>query len=168
MRITRPFALVVAAVAVVIAACGDSTGPTSVNGRYTLRLVDGQPLPWLVVESRVTEQTGGGSATLREYVDGGTLVLLEPELDTLRIVHRSVTTPDAGAPTTTYSTEDVNYLLYGDRVCPPVTYMYRDLEEACGDRPRVPRRGDSLFVPYWPESQGAAGAVMLTFVREGR
>ena len=166
MRITRRFVLVAAAVATVAAACGDSTGPTSVNGRYTLRLVDGRPLPWLLVESRVTEQTSGGTATLREYVDGGTLVLLEPELDTLRIVHRAVTTPDAGAPTTTYSVEDVNYLLYGDRVCPPLTYMYRDLEEACGDRPRVPRRGDSLFVPYWPTPP--ASAVMLTFVREGR
>lgn len=39
--------LLLAAVCVFALACSDSTGPESVLGTYSLRTVNGQPLPWV-------------------------------------------------------------------------------------------------------------------------
>lgn len=156
----------IAALALLAAAggCGDSTGPASVNGRYTLRLIEGQPLPWLALETRTTEPMGSGSATIREYVDGATLVLLEPERDTLRLAWRTVTSVDGGAPSTTSAIVTVPYRLEGDRTCPSDTY---DFDWPCGEgRPTVPRRGDSLFIALAPFA--ASPFRTFTFVREGR
>lgn len=156
------FAASLALVATILTVgCSDSTGPVSVNGRYTLRLIAGQPLPWLASETHAE-----GQPAVREYIDGATLVLLEPELDTLRVARRTVTTPEGGSATTQSAVVNVLYYLDEDRMCPSDSYAYYHLEGGCPGRPKVPRRGDSLFIDMATLPSGPAAT--FTFVREGR
>lgn len=42
--------IALAATSIVLAACGDSSGPDSISGTYTLRTVNGQQLPFITDE----------------------------------------------------------------------------------------------------------------------
>ena len=70
IRTRMKFALAAVAFAVFSAACSDSTGPEPVTGTYTLRTVNGMPLPFLVaggtsngITSKI--EVAGGNAVLR-------------------------------------------------------------------------------------------------------
>ncbi len=46
----RPVALIVALAVSLLTGCGDSTGPEAIAGNYTLRTINGQDLPFLIVQ----------------------------------------------------------------------------------------------------------------------
>ncbi len=46
----RPVALTVALAVSLLTGCGDATGPEAIAGNYTLRTINGQDLPFLIIQ----------------------------------------------------------------------------------------------------------------------
>jgi len=46
----RPVALTVALAVSLLTGCGDATGPEAIAGNYTLRSINGQDLPFLIIQ----------------------------------------------------------------------------------------------------------------------
>lgn len=84
-----------------VTACGGAdaiAGPRPVVGRFTLRTLEGGPLPVIVERGQVAASPQGPAGRLEEAVVGAVLVLIDSGDDTLRVSMRAVRTPaDGGA-----------------------------------------------------------------------
>jgi hypothetical protein len=137
-----------------VAACGDSTAPAVPAGTFTLRSIDGQPLPALVAEGR----------TSREYTDAMTLVI-GSGLDTLRVRYHLVTlsaTGDEGAPLELADAATVD--ARPDRLC---VRLEIPGQSSCEGPVWVRRSRDEVVVRLFPGIHPAADGE-YRFVREGR
>ena len=147
------------------AACGDSTGPAVPTGTFTLRSIDGQPLPALVAEERLRYEATGSMAAVRTYTDAMALVIAASDLDTLRVRGRVDWEPDAGdnpAPVDIVSGATVD--ARADRLCIRIEIPG---QSACAGPTWVRRTRDEIVVRLspgiYPSSDGE-----YRFVREGR
>ena len=155
--------LLLSALAVGLAvACSDPPAAPAppIAGRYTLRLVDGAPLPVFATEFRTPQ--GAQTTTTRIWTTGGHLVLLDPEPDTLIFGLRADVTPDGGTTTTYGMAHFLPIKLRGDERC--ATDADRWMDPTCPDPRPVKRRGDSLWLELaLPDTPSAE----YLFVREG-
>lgn len=151
-----------------VAACGGGAdavaGPRPVVGRFTLRTLDGGPVPMVVQRATVAASPEGPAGRLEELVVGATLVLLDSGDDTLRVDMRAVRTPfDGGAAVVTEW--ELRFALPLDDIVCPIDFR-GNAAASCPDSP-ARQRGDSI-----------AGGVVTgrfgqprhagVFVREGR
>jgi hypothetical protein len=82
-----------------LAACGDSTSPDSVTGTYTLRTVNGSPLPYPVLQS--SADTIEITSDMISLNDGGKFAELGTARSTQNGVVTTSTIADAGTYTVT-------------------------------------------------------------------
>jgi len=163
MRLRTLHLTLATVVAAIVAACSDATSPGVPTGTFTLRSIDGQPLPVLVNEDPAGARTADGLA--REYTDAVTLVV-GPGLDTLRVrYHLVASNPDTGedpAPLSLASELAVD--ARADRLC---IRLEVPGQSECEGPVWVRRTRDEIVVRLFPGIYPAADGE-YRFVREGR
>ena len=156
-------ALAVALAVVGVAACGDSTGPSPFDGRWSLQSIGGLPLPVVVGERRLAYAMGT-MATARDLTDGMRLVIRGRGADTLIVRYSVAWDLDAGtdpAPIRLVDTTAVE--VRGDSLC--MRNVPSDDPQRCGSAPILRRRGDQLVMTFFPGPYPAQSAEYV-FERE--
>ena len=150
-------------------ACGDAgadavAGPRPVVGRFTLRTLDGGPLPAVVERAPVAASPEGPAGRLEEMVTSATLVLVDAGDDTLHVRLRMERTLSDGAAAVVTTRELTVALPLDDVVC-PIDFR-GNARAACPDSP-MRSRGDSIAGGIVTGRLGAPRFAGV-FVREGR
>ena len=95
----RPVALTVALAVSLLTGCGDATGPEAIAGNYTLRSINGQDLPFIIVQVLADKiEVTAGSVRINSdntFSSSTTLAITETEGGT--------TTSETGTTTGTYT-----------------------------------------------------------------
>ena len=95
----RPVALTVALAVSLLTGCGDATGPEAIAGNYTLRSINGQDLPFIIVQVLADKiEVTAGSVRINSdntFSSSLTLAITETEGGT--------TTSETGTTTGTYT-----------------------------------------------------------------
>ena len=145
-----------------LAGCGDSTGPLAGDGTFTLRSIDGQPLPVLVDERRMAYGSTGTMATVREHLDAMRLVVRARDVDTLSNAYRIVWDLDAGEdPAPIGGTSMITANLRADSLC----FRTMSGPGECGGFAVVRRTRDEIVIRLVPGPYPSAMGE-YRFVRE--